>query len=815
MPSMKWFALPLKARWSSILLFFLLPTLSVNAGGDWNPMAQEEAVVTSGNARFTILTPRLIRIQYSTKGLFEDRATFAVVNRRLPVPAFTSTEEDGYLIIRTDSLTLRYKVGSRIQKQHKNSSVLGITFQMNGRQILWYPGKDDVLNLLGTQRTLDGNIGDTHRVSLEKGLLSRDGWAILDESPSTQRGDGSRSFPFDKTVDGIPWIGTPLDANAFDWYFFGYGHQYKDALGDYVRIAGRQPLPPKYMFGYWYSKYQAYSQSEVQQLIKDMENNDVSHDVLMIDCDWHQNSWTGWTWNKSLFPNPTSLMSWMHTHNTKTALNLHPADGIGSSDDNFAKIRNDMGLDASVTTGPWQLEDSTFYRTFFKNIMRVREKQGVDFWWLDWQQDLTSSYITGLGQTFWLNHVFYNDMRLNRTDRRPVIFHRWGGMGSHRYPIGFSGDTFATYGTLQFESYVTATAANVCFGYWGHDGGGYLQPNNISTDPELVLRWMQFSVFQPIFRTHGSSQSGCERRIWKFKNLDLQRKAFMLRYTLVPYIYTAAREAYDTGVSICRPLYYEWPEENKAYSVEDEYLFGNDILVSPISTPSSSDGTSERKTWLPEGLWYDVCRGRMLQGNQTITDQYALNEIPYFIRPGSIIPCNPLLSHLKAEPSSLVLWAIPGADGMGRLYEDQGDSEAYKDGEFATTIFTQTHAADGTTLTIHPREGIYEGMPGNRAWQVVFFLMAEPNNVSINGEETNDWSYDEASKQLTVNVPTRPCSETIVVNVKDEETGIEEVVNSKSTNSKCFDLSGREMVNDKWHGIYIQNGKKIIIPFKP
>ncbi|MBQ9293373.1 MAG: DUF5110 domain-containing protein [Bacteroidaceae bacterium] len=778
-------------------------------------MAQEEAVVTSGNARFTILTPRLIRIQYSTKGLFEDRATFAVVNRRLPVPAFTSTEEDGYLIIRTDSLTLRYKVGSRIQKQHKNSSVLGITFQMNGRQILWYPGKDDVLNLLGTQRTLDGNIGDTHRVSLEKGLLSRDGWAILDESPSTQRGDGSRSFPFDKTVDGIPWIGTPLDANAFDWYFFGYGHQYKDALGDYVRIAGRQPLPPKYMFGYWYSKYQAYSQSEVQQLIKDMENNDVSHDVLMIDCDWHQNSWTGWTWNKSLFPNPTSLMSWMHTHNTKTALNLHPADGIGSSDDNFAKIRNDMGLDASVTTVPWQLEDSTFYRTFFKNIMRVREKQGVDFWWLDWQQDLTSSYITGLGQTFWLNHVFYNDMRLNRTDRRPVIFHRWGGMGSHRYPIGFSGDTFATYGTLQFESYVTATAANVCFGYWGHDGGGYLQPNNISTDPELVLRWMQFSVFQPIFRTHGSSQSGCERRIWKFKNLDLQRKAFMLRYTLVPYIYTAAREAYDTGVSICRPLYYEWPEENKAYSVEDEYLFGNDILVSPISTPSSSDGTSERKTWLPEGLWYDVCRGRMLQGNQTITDQYALNEIPYFIRPGSIIPCNPLLSHLKAEPSSLVLWAIPGADGMGRLYEDQGDSEAYKDGEFATTIFTQTHAADGTTLTIHPREGIYEGMPGNRAWQVVFFLMAEPNNVSINGEETNDWSYDEASKQLTVNVPTRPCSETIVVNVKDEETGIEEVVNSKSTNSKCFDLSGREMVNDKWHGIYIQNGKKIIIPFKP
>jgi len=817
---------PSLGRRALLLLYLFLSTFLVNAKEEWNPLPHEDAVVTSGNARFTILTPRLIRIQYSTSKLFEERATFAVVNRRLPVPHFTCTTEDGYLIIQTDSLTLRYKEGSKINKQHKNSTVLGITFQMNGRQILWYPGKDDALNLLGTQRTLDGDIGDTHRVSLEKGLLSRDGWAVLDESPSTQRGDGSRSFPFEGEVDGIPWIGSPLDANAIDWYFFGYGHQYKDALGDYVRIAGRQPLPPRYMFGYWYSKYQAYSQSEIQQLVRDMENKAVPHDVLMIDCDWHQNSWTGWTWNKSLFPNPASLLNWMHTHNTKTALNLHPADGIGSSDDNFAKIRSDMGLDASVTTVPWQLEDSTFYRTFFTNLMRVREKQGVDFWWLDWQQDLTRSYIKGLGQTFWLNHVFYNDMRLNRTDRRPVIFHRWGGMGSHRYPIGFSGDTFATFGTLQFESYFTATAANVCFGYWGHDGGGYLQPNDISTDPELVLRWMQFCVFQPIFRTHGSSQSGCERRIWKFSNFDLQREAFLLRYTLVPYIYTAARQAYDTGVSICRPLYYEWPEENKAYSIEDEYLFGNDILVSPVSTPTCSDGTSERKTWLPKGLWFDVCRNRMLQGDQTITDQYALDEIPYFIRPGSIIPCNPSVTHLKAEPSSLVLWVISGADGEGKLYEDQGDSEAYKDGEFATTLFAQRHTDEGITLSIKPREGSYEGMLQERAWQVVFFCVEEPNKVLINGEQTTDWIYDGQLRRLTVNVPARPCSATTIINIKDKASPLTPLrgEGNKMSDGKCYDLSGRQlnvqcsmlngqcsMLNGQLKkGIYIQGGKTIL-----
>ena len=300
----------------------------------------------------------------------------------------------------------------------------------------------------------------------------------------------------------------------------------------------------------------------------------------------------------------------------------------------------------------------------------------------------------------------------------------------------------------------------------------------------------------------------------KFSNLDLQREAFKLRYTLVPYIYTAARQAYDTGVSICRPLYYEWPEENKAYTIEDEYLFGNDILVSPISTPAFSDGTSERKTWLPEGFWYDVCRNRICEGEQTIVDQYGMDEIPYFIRVGSIIPCNPPLSHLKAEPSSLILWVIPGANGKGELYEDQGDSEAYKDGEFAKTLFSQTHSAEGTTLTINAKEGNYEGMIQERAWQLVFFSVEEPTIVSINEEETTDWVYDEQLRRLTVNVPSRSCTETIVINIQDEETGLIPLP-KREGEQKVYDLGGREMVNGKQQkGVYIRNGKKILNPNK-
>lgn len=790
---------------SLAVFLYVSSSAAVNPQPQWNPQADPSAVVTSGKVRFTILTPRMIRIQYSANSLFEDRATFAVVNRRLPVPSYTTRSEGGYLYIDTDSLHLRYKEGTTLSPTTINSTNLRITFQMNGKEVLWYPGKDDAMNLLGTSRTLDGNIGDTHRVKLEKGLLSRAGWSILDESPKSQRGDGSTTFAFDGSVDGVPWFSQCVDKDAIDWYFLGYGHQYKDALYDYTRIAGSQPMPPYYMFGYWYSKYQAYSSSQFQQLVRDMESNNVPHDVIMLDMDWHKSGWTGWTWNTSLIPNPTSLLSWMHTHKMKTALNLHPADGIGSDDQNFSKICADMGVDPKSTNNiPWQLEDSTFYRSFFNNLMRVRENEGVDFWWLDWQQDLTSKYVSGLGNTFWLNHVYYNDMAINRTDRRPVIFHRWGGMGSHRYPLGFSGDTFATYGTLQFESYFTATAANVCFGYWGHDGGGYLQPAECATDPELVLRWMQFCVFQPIFRTHGSSQSSCERRVWKFKNVDLQRQAFQLRYALVPYIYTHAREAYETGVSICRPLYYEWPEENKAYSVEDEYLFGKDILVAPIAVPSMSDGRSMRQVWLPEGQWYDMTNHKLVDGNKDMENSYALDEIPYFIRSGSIIPTQSVGQSLKDAPTDYTLWVIPGADGHGSLYEDNGDSQDYQVGEYAKTTFSQTHDEDGILLTIFPRQGSYKDASDTRRFNAKFFAIDKPKEVVLDGKVITTWQYDEVLKQLLVEMTEGPVSKSISLRIRNSSTGITPATISESQiKEQLYNIDGRNISVTPQRGIYI------------
>ena len=222
------------------LLFFSSFIQFVRAASDCDPVANPEAVVTSGRARFTVLTPRMIRIQYSSRGLFEDRATFAVVNRNLPVPEFSTREENGFLYIETEYLTLKYRIGSAISPALKSPNNLSIVMPLNGHDVVWYPGKEDALNLKGTKRTLDTASGDNQRPDLEDGIISRAGWALIDESPKTKRGDGSTTFAFDGEVDGIDWLAQPLDNNALDWYFMGYGHAYKDAIGDYIKIAGRQ-----------------------------------------------------------------------------------------------------------------------------------------------------------------------------------------------------------------------------------------------------------------------------------------------------------------------------------------------------------------------------------------------------------------------------------------------------------------------------------------------------------------------------------------------------------------------------------------------
>ena len=446
----------------------------------------------------------------------------------------------------------------------------------------------------------------------------------------------------------------------------------------------------------------------------------------------------------------------MHDNGLKVSLNLHPAFGVENDDDNFDVLCRQLGLPDTLKHVDWLIEDPKFYRAMFDNIIRLREQDGTDFWWLDWQQWMQNPRYAGLGETFWCNHVFFNDMKRARPDRRPVIFHRWGGLGSHRYQIGFSGDTFTSFPTLAFEPYFTATASNVGYGYWGHDLGGHLQSGD--NDPELYLRWIQYGVFTPIFRTHSSNFANIERRIWKYPNFPLMRDAVKLRYSLFPYIYTMGRKAYDTGVSICRPLYYEYPELEVAYTNENQYFFGDDIMVAPVVERADSvTQISSKKVWLPEGTWWSAAHHKIIQGTgEEVPMQFTMEQIPYFLRQGAIIPKYPDVRSVTARPDTIILDIVAGSNGQTSefaLYEDEGDNDNYKDGAFTSTKISQIVKGNRGIYTVAAREGKFAGMADTRAYAFNILGTKAPRTVKIDGRSTKDFSYDAATATTTLTVP--------------------------------------------------------------
>ena len=431
------------------------------------------------------------------------------------------------------------------------------------------------------------------------------------------------------------------------------------------------------------------------------------------------------------------------------------------------------------------------------------ERQGVDFWWLDWQQWMESKFTPGLSNTFWLNYTFFHHAEQQNPALRPFIYHRWGGLGSHRYPLAFSGDTYAKWETLAFLPYFTATSSNVNYGYWGHDIGGHMfKKETKATDPELYTRWLQYGVFTPIFKTHSTKDPRIERYLWFFPDhLFVMRDAIRLRYTLAPYVYNAARENYDTGVGMCRPMYYDHPERDEAYNVPEQFMFGNDILATAVVEPVDSvTGLAARRIWFPEGRWYDCATGAMYEGGRTEELHYTLSENPWYARAGAILPMNPqTVKNLQQPCDTLVLTFIPGADGELVHYEDDGVSQQYATA-YATTKVAKKQEGNTLRAVVAPREGTYAGAPDSRSYEMRFPATFPPKTVQVNGREipyarfpkAGQWTYDAYTLAPVVYTDAAPCDRPleVVLTFDDHAAAHQADLYGKSgVFKRCIDLT--------------------------
>ena len=653
-----------------------------------DPVAEPGSIIKGPKYRFTLINEFVVRYEWAEDGVFEDRPSTFAINRRFPTPEHQVNESDDSLEIRTPVFHISY--------DKKRFSTNGLTASFSSKITKWGAewryGKESKLNLGGTARTLDEVDG---RCDMGMGILSKDGHAALDDSSSM-------------LFEENGFVGPRRPGDRIDGYLFGYGHDFKGAMKAFYAISGHQPLIPRWALGNWWSRYYAYTANEYLDLMDKFRQREIPMSVAVIDMDWHHVAgdhvphagWTGYSWNKDLFPDPKAFCEALHRRRLKITLNDHPHSGIHHHEDLYEELAAVLGHDTS-SKAPILFDPTSpkFLDAYLNVLHRRLEDEGCDFWWIDWQQG-AHSRIPGLDPLWLLNHFHFLDHQKQSKTSNPIIFSRYGGPGSHRYPVGFSGDTIVTWESLQFQPEFTATASNIGYGWWSHDIGGHMGGY---ADDELSTRWVQLGVFSPLMRLHSTQSRWRSKEPWRYRkeHEEVMTTQLQFRHRLVPYLHSMNQIAATANEPIVQPLYWRFSSRNEAYEKPNEFFFGTSMVVAPVVHPRDSrTNHASVDAWVPPGRHIDIFTGLIYDGDRRLTMYRPLDTIPVLAPEGSIIPLDGDASPKNGcpNPSYLEVLVVVGKDGDFTLYEDRGDDdvdhESDKSGE-SRNIRLEYKQADG------------------------------------------------------------------------------------------------------------------------
>ncbi len=506
-------------------------------------------------------------------------------------------------------------------------------------------------------------------------------------------------------------------------------------------------------------------------------DRNVPLDVFIFDMNWHfKFGWGAYTWDSNNFPVPSTVMQYLQKEqNLLVGANLHDESGVVKEEARYDAFRNAVGWSSNTKTIPFLSCSNVTFAFALEDV--VVSPLGFDVPWIDWQQGGDKGGCTDgtHNPTIVLNRLRATANLRTGSSTRGMAFGRWGGLGNHRFPTGFSGDVLVvSWKDLAFQPYFSITASNVQFA-WSHD---ILGPHQlpVNKDHELQLRWIQWGAFSSIFRTHdrGMAEGTCydfdvcaNVEVFDLPRLyfDAARKAMIERSRLLPYIYSATRELFDTGVSLLRPMYYEFPEEELAYGTDAsgsfaQYFFGPNMLVAPIVSKSSDvSGLSKKKIWLPPGCLIEVEFGTLFCSNGTVVNrEYALTEVPRFVFANRL-----LIKSRNAgfeQLSLLEVEVFPNLMLAGQstfpLYEDDGRTTDYLDRFSFTNFSLSVTAASGeVSLIVRPPSGAFSPLPKTLVFRIFNYPL--PSNVSSSVPVS--WNYDASSMSLVIHVLSPVSSE--------------------------------------------------------
>ncbi len=678
---------------------------------DFNNMMSNSSKIYKGEKyRITVLSDRLIRFEYSENGNFLDGPTHFAINRKFPDFEIKMEEDNKYIAIESKYFLLQYT---------KNKPFKGPSFapdsnlrvRLNETDKLWYPNHPEARNFKSTTVSLD----NFNSIKLENGLYSTDGFAMIDDSKGMIiNSDG-----------GI----TQRNDQNLDFYLFMYKRDFGFCLNDYFTLTGKPALLPRYALGLWWNRDRIYNENDLKYLITLFKKHQIPLSVLLLSEFWHTKDHSninlyksGYTFENKLFPNPEQFINDLHTKDIKIGLNFDPCEGIRKEEPTY----NFFASQYNITDGkniPFNVFDPNFVNMFLKYIVNPLINKKVDFLWIDYKKDLKTLEL--------LNYYIFNNYKA--TNIRPMILSRNSLVAAHRYPVLYSGETIVDWKTLNYLPKFNSNSSNIGVSWWSHDVGGF---KDGIEDSELYLRYVQFSTFSPIFRFSAKRGPYYKREpwLWDIKTYSLVKTYCQLRYKLIPYIYSENYKYHKSGLPLVQPLYYSNPIIFDEPNYRNEYFFGTEFLISPITAPKNVVmNRAVERIFLPAGVWYDFNTGKKFGGNNRYVTFYKDEDFPVFVKEGAIIPLACLNENLNNtnNPKCLEINVFPGKDNSYKLYEDDGITKNYENNDYFITSIEYKFGKENYSLTIKKDEGNELVTEKHRDYIINFRNSKKPNNTNI------------------------------------------------------------------------------------
>ena len=696
-----------------------------------NAKSKEEAIYKGTKYRITVLSNMLIRLEYSETGVFEDRPTELARFRNFELPAVDMTDENNILTLTTKYFELKYEKDKPFEGR-KLAPDEFLKVSLLGTDKVWFYNHAEARNFRSNTISLDEMKTKPH---LEKGLYSTDGFVSLDDS-------NSLIFNEDGTV------GKRTD-QRIDIYLFMYKKDFGFCLKNYYKLTGYPPMIPRYALGVWWDKDEELNKERMERLFAKFKKTQVPLSVVVLN---------NWSDDDVHFKDGENIIKIVKDNNAHCALPMK-LEAV-KFEDQAAPIK-------------FNVFDKLFIEKYFREVITPLTDLGVDFYKIRFRENDLYTLRT-------MNHYFYKFQESE--ENRSMILSRNGLINAHMYPVQNGGETLVNWSTLTYLPEYNATSSNIGVSYWSHPIGGFKEGVE---DPELYTRYVQLGTFSPIFRLASKAGRYYKREPWTWdvKTRKIVRDYTTLRHRLIPYLYSECYKYSKTGLPLLQPLYYRYPELYDEPKYKNEYYFGTELFICPITMPK--DKVMNRailNIFLPNGLWYDFKTGKKFPGGRRYISFFLDEDFPVFAKQGAIIPLNNFDINNKNDvgnPSNLEVHIFPGHSNTYKIFEDDGVSNKYKNGDYLISVIDYNYLPNNFTVIIRPVEGSLAASVKKRSYKIRFRNTRKADDVIVfSGERKLDESEIKTSVDDTdfiVEVKDIPMKEQLSINCKGKDIEIDAV----------------------------------------